>query len=128
MSEQKPINIKSKDWTQTPSAVRALVTQSADRIERKNSFKLEPVDNYKVFRADLIDVLPLLVEKKIKAYKQFIFYPNPWPKKKLLQRRFHAHPIFLCFLELGGELELRSNWEIYIKEFEYALKFSYGIL
>jgi len=34
MSDQKPVSVKSEDWTQTPSAVRELVTQSSKRIEQ----------------------------------------------------------------------------------------------
>ena len=34
MSDQKPGNVKNEDWTQTPSAVRTLVTQSSKRIEQ----------------------------------------------------------------------------------------------
>ena len=57
-----------------------------------------------------------------KLKKHYILYPNPSPKKKHLLRRFYAHPCFKYMLDLGGEIELRTNWEILAKEFYFALK------
>ena len=55
-------------------------------------------------------------------FKSTLFlYPNPWPKKKHLGRRWHGAPVFPALVKLGGELEMRSNWQTYLDEFALAL-------
>lgn len=61
-----------------------------------------------------------------KLYRHFILYPNPWPKKAQLRRRWHAHPVFPVLLGLGGILEMRTNWQVYAREFARALEFATG--
>jgi tRNA G46 methylase TrmB len=50
-----------------------------------------------------------------------VLYPNPWPKIGHLARRWHGHAIFPSIVALGGTLECRSNWKIYVEEFALAL-------
>ena len=47
--------------------------------------------------------------------------PTPWPKSKHLKRRVHGHPAFKLLLQLGGRIELRSNWQVYVEEFAVAM-------
>lgn len=61
------------------------------------------------------------LEAKWAPTKQYFLYPNPWPKKKHFQRRWHGHSIFPILLQVCSNLELRTNWEIYAKEFSVAL-------
>lgn len=79
-------------------------------------------DNYLLLRADLVDIWRLMAQHQLKPAFHFILYPNPWPKKKHLQRRWHGHPVFADLLKLGGKLELRSNWQTYVQEFAFALQ------
>ncbi|MFT6681884.1 SAM-dependent methyltransferase [Haliea sp.] len=51
----------------------------------------------------------------------YLLYPNPWPKARHLQRRIHGHPGFADLLALGGSVELRSNWPLYVEEFGVAM-------
>lgn len=51
-----------------------------------------------------------------------VFYPNPWPKESEATRRFHLHPIFPTMMALGHVTELRTNWEIYAREFAEAAR------
>lgn len=45
------------------------------------------------------------------------------PKIGHLSRRWHGHPVFPAMLELGGVLECRSNWKIYVlNEFCFAVE------
>lgn len=53
--------------------------------------------------------------------RHWLLYPNPSPKPEHLMRRWHAHPAFADLLALGGELHARSNWPVYLEEFELAL-------
>ena len=94
------------------------IDKSKARIEKQSSLRGE---NYLIVRADLIDFWRQAVAANWKLEKHYILYPNPWPKPEHLQRRWHAHPVFPSILELGGEIEVRSNWKIYIDEFAEAL-------
>lgn len=77
--------------------------------------------NVNLVRADLIDCWRLLIAAQLYPAMHFILYPNPWPKKKHIKRRWHGHPAFRDILALGGRLELRSNWQTYVDEFAAAL-------
>ena len=77
--------------------------------------------NFILIRADLIDFWRLAANDKIALLRHFILYPNPWPKKNHLKRRWHASPLFKTIVALGGQLEIRSNWPRYIDEFSTAL-------
>ena len=77
-------------------------------------------------RAELLDFWRLALGK-VKAGMWHIpyhalYYPNPWPKQSEATRRFHLHPIFPTLLQLGDTLELRTNWEIYAREFAEAAR------
>jgi tRNA (guanine-N7-)-methyltransferase len=78
-------------------------------------------DNYLLLRADCEDIWQLLVRDGLRADFHYILYPNPWPKAKHLQRRVHGHASFPLLTQLGGALELRSNWQLYIEEFGVAM-------
>lgn len=75
-------------------------------------------------RADLVDFWLLAAEENWQLQHHFILYPNPYPKSAHLKRRWHAHPVFPILLQLGGQLELRTNWQIYAEEFAQALVLS----
>jgi len=77
-------------------------------------------------RAELLDFWRLALDY-VKAGKwtipyHAVYYPNPWPKQSEATRRFHMHPIFPTLLALGETIELRTNWEIYAREFAEAAR------
>jgi tRNA (guanine-N7-)-methyltransferase len=72
-------------------------------------------------RADLVDYWRLLHDEGIRLARHYLLYPNPWPKIGHLSRRWHGHPVFPTLIGLGGVLECRSNWRIYIEEFCLAV-------
>jgi len=78
-------------------------------------------DNALLVRADLADFWRLLLREGLHPASHYLFYPNPWPKPDHLKRRWHAHPVFPDLLALGGRMELRSNFELYVREFARAL-------
>ena len=99
--------------------------KSADRLERNEPHRVaHQVDgqHYYLFQVDLNDLWRLAVDAGWQLHKHYILYPNPWPKAKHLQRRWHGAAVFPAILQLGGELELRSNWQIYLQEFQRALE------
>jgi len=100
------------------------IDKSLSRIERKNAFKSDLPPNLKLVRGELLDLWYLFAkavrEKEIVVHKQYILYPNPWPKKKLVKLRFHANPIIPFILQCSKQIELRTNWKIYADEFKFV--------
>lgn len=95
------------------------IDQSLDRLNRGKPRPLPA--NALLLRADLVDFWRLLAENGIRLTRHYNLYPNPWPKIGHLARRWHGHAVFPVWRELGGELECRSNWRIYIEEMALAL-------
>ena len=98
------------------------IDKSHSRLTRQR--EEEDPDNMALFRGDLFGLYPLLASADWDITANFLLYPNPWPKAAHLQRRFHGGPSFRHVLNVGKTLILRSNWLIYIKEFERALEIS----
>lgn len=108
--------------TQFPAHFVIGIDQSADRLQR-NTFWSGPAPlNFLLVRADLVDYWRLLLAERIRPARQYLLYPNPWPKAAHLGRRWHGHPVFPTIVALGGTLECRSNWRIYLEEFAAALQ------
>lgn len=98
------------------------VDQSEDRLTRRKPYPEALLPGNMVFvRADLVDYWRLLEEAGLHLARHYLLYPNPWPKIGHLARRWPAHPVFPTLPRLGGVLECRSNWRVYIEEFTFAL-------
>ncbi|MEN3292263.1 MAG: tRNA (guanine-N7-)-methyltransferase [Burkholderiales bacterium] len=97
------------------------VDQSSDRLERNTAWPAALPDNFIRVRADLVDYWRLLHAEGIGLARHYLLYPNPWPKIGHLARRWHGHAVFPTVVALGGELECRSNWRIYVEECAAAL-------
>ncbi len=95
------------------------VDQSVDRISRGKPLPMPA--NALLVRADLVDFWRLLAENGIRLARHYNLYPNPWPKIGHLARRWQGHAVFPVWRDLGGEVECRSNWRIYIEEMAVAL-------
>jgi len=104
-----------------PQATVIGIDRSLHRIEKGRKL-LEVEKNVLLIRAELSDFWRLALNHKIYPKFHYILYPNPYPKKQHLKRRWHAHPIFPTILALGGKLTLRSDWKIYLDEFNTSLK------
>jgi tRNA (guanine-N7-)-methyltransferase len=99
-----------------PEALVIGVDQSAQRLRRHRA-----KGSYLLLQAHCEAVWRYLAEQGRVLEAHYILYPNPWPKRGHLARRVHGHPAFPFLLSLGGTLELRSNWQIYVEEFGVAL-------
>jgi len=107
-----------------PGSVIVGIDQSLQRLSRQGEIGdglLQLAANAVLLRAPLQDLWRLLRADGIRPQRQLLWYPNPWPKPEHLQRRWHAHAVFPTLLALGGDIELRSNWRIYVDEFAQAL-------
>jgi tRNA G46 methylase TrmB len=111
---------------QNPNALVIGVDKSANRLDR-NVEELTRLDgsgqvtNFVLVRADLNDFYRLVKAANWPVSKHYILYPNPWPKSKHLQRRWHGSAVFPQMIEIGQQLILRSNWRLYLEEFQAAL-------
>lgn len=98
------------------------VDKSAQRLSRHEG----PGQDYLLLRAECEPLWLLMAHAGITLEQHFLLYPNPWPKSIHLKRRIHGHPAFPVLLALGGKLELRSNWQLYVEEFGLALHLAGG--
>jgi tRNA (guanine-N7-)-methyltransferase len=103
------------------------VDKSEFRLKKNPYVFKDSPSNLFLIRAELIDFWRLLRENNIGIDRHYIFYPNPWPKKKDVKKRFHAHPVISDLLHLSSYFLLRSNWHIYVLEFAQAVEYWLGI-
>nr|WP_245200316.1 tRNA (guanine-N(7)-)-methyltransferase [Herbaspirillum sp. LeCh32-8] len=103
------------------------IDQSADRLARNTLWHGPEPDNLCFVRADLVDYWRLALEAGLRPARHYLLYPNPWPKIGHLARRWQGHAVFPAIVALGGQIECRSNWRIYVEEFAAALAQLSGI-
>ncbi len=96
------------------------IDQSQSRLTREAEHLQNLPTNCLLLRANCEDFWRLCVEHGITFDKHSILYPNPYPKAKHLQRRWHGHAAFPLLKALAPAIEVRSNWLIYIEEFAAA--------
>jgi tRNA G46 methylase TrmB len=94
------------------------IDQSGHRLARHERGAAE---NYQLVRAECGDFWRLALDSGWQLERHFLLYPNPWPKRGQLQKRVHGSADFPALLALGGQLELRSNWQLYVEEFGLGL-------
>ncbi len=97
------------------------IDKSVARLNKHHAYRDLQIQNYALLRADLVDFWRLAAAHQWQVERHYILYPNPWPKKEAVKKRWHGHPVFADLLKLGKYLELRSNWRIYVEEFAYAV-------
>jgi tRNA (guanine-N7-)-methyltransferase len=107
--------------TQFPDHFVIGIDQSADRLARNTAWPAALPGNFVRVRADLVDYWRLMHAAGIRPARHYLLYPNPWPKIGQLARRWHGHAVFPIVVALGGALECRSNWRVYIEECAAAL-------
>ena len=108
------------------------VDKSAARLQRHPMYSdyLHPSSGFArqgnliLLQADVIDLVGYCYRHSLPIEAIKLFYPNPWPKARHLMRRWHGHPIFKSLLNIGVPIELRTNWQIYAKEFVLACQWN----
>lgn len=104
------------------------IDRSEARLARVRAPVLPHRDGNAVWvRAELAAFWRLALTHGWRLEHHYLLYPNPWPKAAQLKRRWHAHPAFPVLLDLGGRLEMRTNWEIYAREFALAVRIATGL-
>lgn len=102
---------------QHPEALVVGIDQSAGRLAKHQVLGHQ---NYFLLQAEAEAFWRCLVEAEIPLAAHWMLYPNPWPKASQLRRRVHGHGAFPLLAALGGQLEMRSNWQVYAAEFTQA--------
>lgn len=102
---------------ENPDSLVIAIDQSLKRLSKKDS---QMPNNCVLIRANCEDFWRMCVEQSIVFDQHTILYPNPWPKSAHLSRRWHAHPVFPYLKPLAKKIILRSNWRIYLEEFQIA--------
>lgn len=106
-----------------PEALIIGIDKSEKRLEKLITDKsIYHKDNLILTRADVVDIWRMIKESNWQIQKHYLLYPNPWPKKDQLKRRWHGHPVFSEMVSLCDQIELRTNWRIYAEEFKFALE------
>ncbi len=111
---------------QNPEHIVLGIDKSFHRLQKNKLFNNPLSVNYYLVRADLFDFWRLVFHEQWPVDKHFLYYPNPWPLKKDIKKRFHGHPVFPQLIQLGNIIELRSNWLIYLQEFSFAYQLITG--
>ena len=111
---------------ENPGSVVVGIDKSVSRISRKNLFKENQLQNVKIVRGELLDLIYLIYQSKsaneINIQEIYIYYPNPYPKKIHVKRRFHGNPIVPFIFGLDVSIYMRSNWKLYLEEFLFVSK------
>lgn len=111
-----------------PECVVIGIDKSAERLRRGGFASFPHREGNAIWvRAELATFWRLAAAAGWRLRRHYLLYPNPWPKPGHLQRRWHAHPVFPDLLALGGELEMRSNWQVYAEEFALAANRALGM-
>ena len=112
---------------QYPDSLIIGVDKSSHRLSKNGFYRKKIFNdtgaapaNVHLLQADLVTFWQLLHKNKIKLRKHYLLYPSLWPKQTQLKRRWHGHPVFPLLPGLSSTLELRSNWKIYLEEFNYC--------
>lgn len=80
--------------------------------------------NALVVRARLEEFWLMAHNAGIVFEKTFLLYPNPYPKRWQIGRRWYGHPIFPIILATTQAIELRTNQRWYAEDFCRALQLS----
>ena len=96
------------------------VDRSAVRLDKAERRPQPP--NAVFIRAELADFWRLLAASRFTVDHTLLLYPNPYPKREHLKRRWHGHPVFPWLLGAAGDgLTLRASWKTYLDEFLAAV-------
>lgn len=96
------------------------IDRSESRLSRRG-VHIVP-ENAMLVRAELADFWRLLAHEGLTVEHTLLLYPNPYPKRTQLRRRWYAHPALPWLLATAGNgITLRASWRTYLDEFAYAM-------
>jgi tRNA (guanine-N7-)-methyltransferase len=104
------------------------IDQSLHRLSRHKVFQrrqnehVGQAGNLFLVRADVVSWWLMLAKTQKQVARAYFFYPNPWPKGKHLQRRWHGHAVWPLICGQADFIEMRTNWLLYAQEWQQALR------
>jgi len=101
------------------------IDKSEQRIDKHSHYAVHQ-DNYRVIRADVNDFWRLVRQANWKVSQHYLLYPNPYPKKTQVQKRWHGSAAMVDLMAITPNIEVRSNWLVYLMEFAKAAQ-HYGV-
>lgn len=82
-----------------PDALVIGIDKSSHRLDKHDvEYKQTDSGQYILVQADLNDFWRLAVAANWQPTHHYLLYPNPWPKSKHIQRRWHGAAIFRLLL------------------------------
>lgn len=96
------------------------IDQSLKRLSKEADYLQNSPSNCLFLRTNCEDFWRLCVDANIRFEHHTIYYPNPYPKPAQITKRWHGHPVFPVLKALSADIEVRSNWPVYIEEFAAA--------
>ncbi|MCA9562936.1 MAG: methyltransferase domain-containing protein [Myxococcales bacterium] len=99
-----------------PDRVVIGVDRSEARLSRAESIP----DNCFLVRAELAGLWQLIARSSLRVTEHHVYYPNPYPKARHLQRRWYGHPVFPVVMGLAPQTQVRANWLLYLEEWRVA--------
>jgi tRNA (guanine-N7-)-methyltransferase len=79
----------------------------------------ESLCNVKIIDIDVVDLFEQIPDSSLEEIQ--IYFPDPWPKRKHLQRRLiNVDFVEHCYkrLKLGGVLRIATDWDDYAKQID----------
>jgi tRNA (guanine-N7-)-methyltransferase len=70
-----------------------------------------------LIRGDLFDWYRLIHQAKWPISIHYMLYPNPYPKKSQIKKRWYGHPVFPKLIQIADKHVICSNWLLYLQEF-----------
>jgi len=106
-----------------PAALVIGVDRSRKRLRLEVGEVLRQIAvNAWLLRAELGAFWMLALDAGWALQAHYLLYPNPYPKAAQFKRRWPAHPALPFLLALGGRVEIRSNWALYLEEMALAVR------
>lgn len=102
-----------------PDSLVIGIDKSAQRVEKHQHYAAR-LDNYRVIRADVNDFWRLVHQADWNVSQHYLLYPNPYPKKTQVQKRWHGSAAMADLMAITPNIEVRSNWLVYLMEFAQA--------
>jgi tRNA (guanine-N7-)-methyltransferase len=88
-----------------------------------NQIEKHKLSNIKIINHDVIDVLEKQIPEQ-SISQIFIFFPDPWPKKRHHKRRLINTPLLALIkkkMTLNGRLHIATDWENYADHIQQLL-------
>ncbi len=75
----------------------------------------------RLLRARIEEFFVQLEAAGLQSTQTWLLYPNPYPKPGRISARLYMRPGFDALVRSSRSIEMRTNWEVYAREFAQAI-------